>query len=1054
MFRRNRSRSRRGSTNQSKPSVEQLEARCLLAAALVDGIWSIGPSDPSSDDNILIDRHPAHPKWLQAFVNGELVDTRRESSLEGIKIQSGAGNDRVLIATASDIDLPTTIIAGAGADWIKGSAGDDRIDGGPGKDTIRGGNGSDSIWGGRGADDIEGNTGDDQLGGGRQGDVVRGGKGRDSLNGGLGNDTLKGGSEDDVLRGGRKHDLLYGGSGNDSLRGSRGADQLFGSEGNDILFGELDNDSIYGGPGDDMVDGGPGMDLLDGSAGRDSLWGGRGDDSLIGGTEEDRLFGESGQDYLDGGEGDDLIKGGSENDTIDGSDGPDSLWGGEGNDVLAGGAERDWLYGEAGDDTVAGGDGNDMIFGNGTIEPITDSEASSDNDILDGGPGDDVFGDSGDNDQLANGQKLAQPGELDSNIQTKQHLIDLAVERWASTLGTSWDGGRWWRYVGPQLTSSSRSDVAEATIDRVWSVATTDSAGASSLRGGFSNTNTQEEGVDEGDIVKTDGEYIYLVSDAELVIVDAWPAEELHVASRLELDATAKALYLNGDRLMVVTDASPEYCGTWSWWSSDCSDSELTVTIVDVTDRTSPEVIQETTVDGTYEDSRAVGNQVYFMVRNQLDVPRPDWSCTTLERSAEEVEASGQGVPSRYVSLEGSYVLFTRFCQYETEADYRERLEEVVQLPKFRTTTTAPHGSIETTGLLSDAEDTYASELWGGENMVTILAMDMTGETTGPTTTTTILANNTILYASTESLYVAASNSSGDHATWWTAGNRTDIYKFDLAKDDVPLVATGAVPGSPINQFAMDEQDGFFRIATTTGSSWGWRGGGWSNHVYVLGQAGEHLNVVGSIEELAPGERIYSARFLDDLGFLVTFRKVDPLFTLDLSEPTNPRVLGELKIPGFSTYLHPVGGEHLIGLGRYADPNVGLAMGLQLSLFDVSDLAKPKRVDVYSFSDERWGDETEAQQDHHAFSYFPEFGVLALPVDKGAWWGGWGGDVAGLEVFHVSPADGIQKLGDIEHDSNVRRSLRIGELLYSVSADTIKVHAILDPALEVASTQF
>ena len=304
--------------------------------------------------------------------------------------------------------------------------------------------------------------------------------------------------------------------------------------------------------------------------------------------------------------------------------------------------------------------------------------------------------------------------------------------------------------------------------------------------------------------------------------------------------------------------------------------------------------------------------------------------------------------------------------------------------------------------------------------------------------TTSVFGIEGTVYASTDSLYIV-----GNRWSRWFAGNAdaeaANVFKFAIQGDDVPLVATGGVPGSVLNQFSMDEHEGNFRVATVS-----WYLGVSASNVYVLAQNGDQLDIVGSVTGLAPTERIYSVRFMGDKGYVVTFRKVDPLFTMDLSDPTDPRVVGELKIPGYSAYLHPVGEDHLIGLGRDADG--GLFQGVQISLFDVSDMADPVQEDVYIWSDDSRQGTSEAEDDHHAFSYFPDHGILALPFNQR--WGG--GDESGLEVFEVDLEDGFTYLGRITHDDRVRRSLRIGEYLYSISADQIKVHAIGDPSNEIA----
>jgi uncharacterized secreted protein with C-terminal beta-propeller domain len=302
------------------------------------------------------------------------------------------------------------------------------------------------------------------------------------------------------------------------------------------------------------------------------------------------------------------------------------------------------------------------------------------------------------------------------------------------------------------------------------------------------------------------------------------------------------------------------------------------------------------------------------------------------------------------------------------------------------------------------------------------------------------------VYASDESLYVVAT---GYFSPWgWEemSIDMSQIYKFSLEDDDVSLAATGIVPGHPLNQFSMDEYEGYFRIATT---SWG---SDLSNNVFVLEQTdddgeagGDRLDIVGNLTGIGISESLYGARFMEDRGFLVTFRMTDPLFTLDLSTPWNPRLVGTLEMPGYSAYLHPMGDDYLIGLGRDADPQTGAVRGLQLSLFDVSDLANPVRKDVYLFSQDVWGAHSEAEWDHHAFAFYPSQGIVALPVSAD-----WAGN-DGLEVISVNKDSGFAHLGTIVHDTPVRRSLRIEDCLYSVSLSTVKVNAMPDVENEIAS---
>jgi uncharacterized secreted protein with C-terminal beta-propeller domain len=302
------------------------------------------------------------------------------------------------------------------------------------------------------------------------------------------------------------------------------------------------------------------------------------------------------------------------------------------------------------------------------------------------------------------------------------------------------------------------------------------------------------------------------------------------------------------------------------------------------------------------------------------------------------------------------------------------------------------------------------------------------------------------VYASTSSLYVSA----GHWGSWWDstdAGSSTNIYKFDLQQVDAPLVAMGAVPGLALDQFSFDESDdGLLRVATTNGF-----GEAAASGVFVLAASAGNLQTIGSVTGLAKGERIFSVRFVGDRGYVSTFRQVDPLFVIDLANPRAPKVLGELKVPGFSSYMQPLDATHLLGIGRDVDPTTGQVRGLQLSIFDVSNPAKPQRTSTYTFAGDGWESWSAALWDHHALSWFADQGILALPVQQGGWWDG----SNGLVVFKVdtSSADAFTNLGQITHNGTVQRSLRIGEYLYSVSSGEVKVHQLDDPAVEVAATR-
>ncbi len=215
----------------------------------------------------------------------------------------------------------------------------------------------------------------------------------------------------------------------------------------------------------------------------------------------------------------------------------------------------------------------------------------------------------------------------------------------------------------------------------------------------------------------------------------------------------------------------------------------------------------------------------------------------------------------------------------------------------------------------------------------------------------------------------------------------TILHKISITTGDVSYIAQGEVPGHILNQFSMDEHNGFFRIATTVGNNWGEETQS-SNNIYILD---ENLKQVSQIENIAPGESIYAARFLGDRAYLVTFVQVDPLFTIDLSDPYNPRILGELKIPGYSEYLHPLDENHIIGIGKEVDPSIDAdkvhtpgaiyytaILGLKLAIFDVSDIENPVEEAKIVIGDR--GTDSPALYDHKAFLFDREKELLVIPV--------------------------------------------------------------------------
>ncbi len=741
---------------------------------------------------------------------------------------------------------------------------------------------------------------------------------------------------------------------------------------------------VHAGKGDDVVR----VDLSGGTRAIPvTLIGGPGNDLLVGSTGNDVLRGGPGDDTLEGGGGGDKLIGGTGNDLLRGGDGSDRLYGRSGADILDGGAGANLLHGGKGKNRIYTGLGTDNVVARRSNLTI-------------------------------NSQTHVQPQIAQSYDEIAQAFIERAVAHWKNLFGTTI--APWYRFDGGIFLTTDMVAAGSHVSPQMYGERS------------HSTTNTQESGVDEADLVKTDGDYVYMLTGGDLLIVDAWPAPALHVESRTPVGGDAQGIYLQGDRVTVVAALWPEtpvyralpiiqpigtaigglapaIVGT-SWVLPSYQDykPQVKVTIFDVSDRNDPQVLQETVIDGTLSTSRAIGDRVYVAIENNL------WWILQPQTTAGDR-------PDEYV--------------YESEAQYRERLQRDLPgaLPQFTTVTRGPNGDTNLTGPLAPASTIVLPKRPFGEQMFTVAMLDMSAASPGVMDSASVMGMAGDVYVSATSLYAVSEN-----WFWADENHMSDIYKFSLTQDSVDYAASGAVPGWVLNQFSMDEENGYFRIATTTNVA------GFANNVFVLEQEADSLNIVGRLTGLGPTETIRSVRFMDNRGFVVTFRNVDPLFTIDLSEPRHPRLAGELKIPGFSSYLHPMSNTHLIGLGRDADPQTGRTLGLQLSLFDVSNLAKPTRVDVFTFAGEAWSNWTPAEWNHHAFSYFPEQGILAFPLETN-WW-----ETSTAQVFRIHPSQGFTRLGEVEHDSPVLRTLRIQNLLYSVSSNTIKVNALENPTNEIA----
>jgi hypothetical protein len=476
----------------------------------------------------------------------------------------------------------------------------------------------------------------------------------------------------------------------------------------------------------------------------------------------------------------------------------------------------------------------------------------------------------------------------------------------------------------------------------------------------FSDTNVQVEGVDEPDVVKTDGERILAVAGTTLHLASASDAKVVDSVELPEGMYGAEML-LAGDRLLVVSGNG--YVGIEPMVDGPGRDIAFAppvgTQVVEVDIEGDTLAVGDTFVlDGTYVSARMTGDVARLVVHADGYTHLP--FVTPAAPTPEAEEAARRHNQEVVTSLAPDDLM-----------------------PGWRRLDAG--GEVADKGPLLACEQTHTPNTFSGFGMVTVVSVDISeGLASGLASANGagVMAGGQTVYASADNLYVAAPEwidwDAMDGADREAAAEDygTDIHRFDISD---PSAATyemsGHVDGSLLNQFAMDEHDGNLRVATTTGQPWVEGAGESESHVAVLAPRDGALTEVGQASGLGKGETIRSVRFLGDVGYVVTFEQTDPLYTVDLSDPAAPQVTGELKIPGYSAYLHPVGDGRLVGVGQDATDE-GVTTGMQVSLFDVSNPAAPTQVTKTTLP----SSSSSAEWDHRAFLWWAQDGLLALPL--------------------------------------------------------------------------
>jgi hypothetical protein len=574
----------------------------------------------------------------------------------------------------------------------------------------------------------------------------------------------------------------------------------------------------------------------------------------------------------------------------------------------------------------------------------------------------------------------------------------------------------------------------------------------------YTTTNNQVEGVGEADFVQNDGTRIAALAGGKLHLARSWPPEALARTASLPIEGWAHDLFLTGDRAVVFSSvyvpralegdhlACPAvfapggdvWCG---YWGHDV----VKITTVDVADLAAPAVVSEAYLPGSYVSARRIGDRVRLVLSDSL--PFPDgvlyWPAVAPGADAKERDRA-------FAALEA-----------ENEALIRARtLDDWLRRP----TVERPGAPDVDLGYACTDFSRSSGPVRNG--ILTVATFDVPSSSL--VSRTSVLAEPGVVYASATTLYVAT-----QHWWWWPEPGQRDatyLHAFDLTDPDrATYVGSGVVDGYVRDQYALDEHAGALRVATTVservadGTRWGRLDT--ANRLSVLKPEGGRLALVGETPAFGATERLFGTRFVGDRGFAITARVIDPLFTFDLADPADPRVVGELEMPGFISYLHPISDTHLLGVGMESAAGGG-PNRVKVALLDVSDLSHP--VDVATeLVGEGWS-WSEALWDAKAFTWLGARNLLAIPFAD------WASPTftSDLRLFRVDPASatpiapaGVLTMADVYVSASgpgwswswspyVRRSVLADDFVYAVSDAGIRSARVADLPAWLATIQF
>ncbi len=485
----------------------------------------------------------------------------------------------------------------------------------------------------------------------------------------------------------------------------------------------------------------------------------------------------------------------------------------------------------------------------------------------------------------------------------------------------------------------------------------------------YSKTNIQVENVDEADIVKTNGKYIFYVVSNKIVIVDIQNKTKMEKVAEITFendDFKPSELYIYKDKIIVIGNESGYSTSKSivretlnSIYKKGIYRQNTTAIVYDISYVKEPEEERRVKIEGRYVSSRMIDGNIYFVANKSIS------GYDIVKHNVEDLD-------------ENAY----KPAYTDTVVSTREKLVDFDKVYYF--------DNIETLNYLN----------LGGFNVNNEKEADVE----------VLMGAGDTIFCSTENLYVAKARNVYDADTRMNFGKDTKILKFSLNNGNIEFKAEADIEGGINNQFSMDEQNGYFRIATTVGKTYN-MDNSTSNSLYILD---EKLNEVGRLDGIAKGEKIYSVRYAGDRAYVVTFKEIDPLFVIDLSNVRNPKILGELKIPGYSTYLHPYDETHVIGFGYDTKPNssnTGVVNdGIKMSMFDITDFNNPKEMFTVKIGDRRTS--SALTHNHKALLFSKEKNLIAFPISTYES----GKTEYKAQVYDIDLEKGFTLRGEIKHE--------------------------------------